>query len=96
MKVNCHVNGTSRDAPKEAIIARLLEKKIVQLFPSLAAGIPANVTTATVSHEISLNDKFCLINMIFSDELTELDLRSEELATQAELDAGLVGHNSPF
>jgi hypothetical protein len=62
----------------------------------LAADIPANATTATVPQKISINDKFHLIDVIFSDELTELALRSEELATQAELDAGLVGHNSPF
>ncbi len=27
VKVNCQINGTSRDAPKEVIVARILEKK---------------------------------------------------------------------
>ncbi len=66
------------------------------MFPSLAADVPTNATTVTVPHKISLNDKFHVINVFFSDELTELALRSEESATRAELDAGLVGHNSPF
>ncbi len=29
MKVNCHVNCASYDAPKEVIVAHLLEKKTV-------------------------------------------------------------------
>jgi hypothetical protein len=61
----------------------------------LEAVIPADATTAA-PHKISLNDKFCLMNVFFSDELTELALRSEESAMRAELDAELVGHNSPF
>jgi hypothetical protein len=99
VKVNCSVNGASHDAPKEATVAQLLEKNIVQLFPSSEAEIPANATataTATAPNKVSLDDEFCLTNIIFSDELTELALRSEESATCAELDAGLVGHNSPF
>jgi len=75
-------------------VARLLEKKIVQLFPSLGSEIPADATTAT--NKNSLNDKFHLTDVIFSDELSDLALRSEESATCAELDAGLVGHKSPF
>jgi hypothetical protein len=97
VKVNCSVNGASHDAPKEATVAQQLEKNIVQLFPSSEAEIPANATaTATAPNKVSLDDEFCLTNIIFSDELTELALRSEESATCAELDAGLVGHNSPF
>ncbi len=38
-KVNCRVNGVSRDASKEVIIARLVEKKILQLHPSLATSL---------------------------------------------------------
>jgi hypothetical protein len=94
LKGNCHINGASHDAPKEVIVAQLLEKKIVQLFPSLEFEIPADTTTTT--NKISLNDKFHLINIIVSDELSNLSLRSKESATCAELDAGLVGHSSPF
>jgi hypothetical protein len=41
------------------------------------AEIPADAS-ATSPNKISLNDKFHLINTFFSDELTELALRSEE------------------
>jgi len=34
-----------------------------------------------------------LINIIFSEELGEMALHSEDTATCAELDAGVVGHN---
>ncbi len=34
--------------------------------------------------------------MIFSSELGQLALRSEDTVSRAELDAGLVGNNSPF
>ncbi len=37
MKVKCHINCASYDAPKEVIVAHLLEKKLLQLQPSLAA-----------------------------------------------------------
>jgi len=43
-----------------------------------------------------MNDKFRLINVIFSDELSDLAIRSEDTVTRAELDAGLVGHKSKF
>jgi hypothetical protein len=43
-----------------------------------------------------LNDKFRLINVIFSDELSDLAISSEDSSTCAELDAGLVGHKSQF
>jgi hypothetical protein len=43
-----------------------------------------------------MNNKFCLINVIFSSELGELALRSEDNVSHAELDTGLVGNNSPF
>ncbi len=33
VKVNCRVNGVSRDASKEVIVASLLEKRILQLHP---------------------------------------------------------------
>jgi hypothetical protein len=61
----------------------------------LDAEIPEDVT-ATAPNKISLHDKSCLINVIFSNELTELALRSKESATRAELNAGLAGYNSPF
>jgi hypothetical protein len=41
-----------------------------------------------------LNDKFNLINVIFSEELSELAMRSEEATSHADLDAGLVGYKS--
>jgi hypothetical protein len=43
-----------------------------------------------------INDTFCLLNVIFSSELGELVLRSEDIVSCAELDAGWVGYNSPF
>jgi hypothetical protein len=53
-----HVHGATHDAPKEAIVAQLLEKKILQLFPSLEANIPADATIATTLHNISLMTNF--------------------------------------
>ncbi len=37
VKVNCRVNGSSQAASKEAIVACLLEKNIMKLYPGLAA-----------------------------------------------------------
>jgi hypothetical protein len=65
--------------------------------------IPANATTATIPHKISLNDKFCLINVILSDELTELALRSEGFTGSFPCDgtdgmsfADLINHFHPL
>jgi hypothetical protein len=46
--------------------------------------------------KFTINDKFHLINVIFSEELSDLAIRSEDTCTLAELDAGLVGHKSQF
>jgi hypothetical protein len=56
VKVNCRINGASRDAPKEVIVARLLEKKMLQLHPSLAATQEQN-EAVSVSNKITINDK---------------------------------------
>jgi len=45
---------------------------------------------------VTIHDKFCLINIIFSEELGEMALHSEDTATRTELDAGVIGHNSQF
>jgi hypothetical protein len=45
---------------------------------------------------VTIHDKFRLINIIFSEELGEMALHSEDTATRAELDAGVIGHNSQF
>jgi hypothetical protein len=95
IKVNFRVNGASRDAPKEVIVARLLKKKILELYPSLGAT-QQQVEDERAANKITGNGKFHLINVIFSGELAEIALSSEEAATRAELDAGLVGHKSPF
>jgi hypothetical protein len=58
VKVNCRVHGATHDVPKEAIVAQLLEKKILQVFPSLEANIPADATIATTLHNISLMTNF--------------------------------------
>jgi hypothetical protein len=92
IKVNCRINGVSRDASKEVIVARLLEKRILQLHPSSATLFPEEVTPS----KFTINDKFRLINVIFSEELSDLAIRSEDTCTRAELDAGLVGHKSQF
>jgi hypothetical protein len=42
------------------------------------------------------NGKFCLIHVIFSDELSNEVMRSEESATHDDLHAGLVGYKSYF
>jgi hypothetical protein len=59
------VNGASRDASKELIIACLLEKKIFQQY---APGdrTPSS-TSETLPHpaKFGLNDKFHLINVFF-------------------------------
>ncbi len=95
MKVNSRINGASCDALKEVIVTHLLEKKLLQLHPSLAATQEQS-ETVSVSNKITINDKFRFINVIFSSELGELALRSEATVSHAKLDAGLVGNNSPF
>jgi hypothetical protein len=82
--VNCQVNGVSHDASKEVIIARLAEKKILQLHPSLATSLP-NMQEGEAARKSMLNDKVRLINVIFSDELSDLAISSEDSSTCAEL-----------
>ncbi len=96
IKVNCRVNGSSRDASKELIKARSLEKKIFQQYAPGDRIPSSNSETLPRPAKFGLNDKFCLINVIFSDELCDCALTSEQSATQAELDTGKVGHRSPF
>jgi len=60
----------------------------------LAAEIPE--IDGNASDKFLLNDKFRLINVVFSDELSNEAIRSEESATCAELDAGVVGYRSLF
>jgi hypothetical protein len=67
----------------------------LELYPSLAAT-QQQVEDERATNKITANDEFRLINVIFSGELAEIALSSEEAATRAELDAGLVGHKSPF
>ncbi len=43
-----------------------------------------------------ISDKFWLINVTLSEELHVKAMMSEEAATWADLDAGLVGRKSPF
>ena len=68
---------------------------MLQLHPSLAATQQQS-ETVSVSNKIMIYEKFCLINVIFSSELGELALKSEDTVSCVELDAGLVGNNSPF
>lgn len=95
VKVKCRVNGSSRDAPKELIVSCLLEKRIFAfaMYPTLAAEAGNDESHAS---RISIHDKFRLINVIFSDELHRKAVTSEDAASHAELDAGLVGHHSSF
>jgi hypothetical protein len=87
------VNGSSRDASKETIVARLLEKIVMKRYPALAIDAEQDEESIT---RIGINDKFWLINVFFSEELHELATKSEEAATRAELDADLVGHKLHF
>ncbi len=48
------------------------------------------------ANKFTINDKFHLINVILSEELSDLAIRSEDTCTRAELDAGLVGHKLQF
>jgi hypothetical protein len=91
VKVNCRINSASHDAPKDVMVAWLLEKKMLALCPSLEV---AQEVIATASR-VTIHDKFCLINIIFSDELGDMAMHSEESATHPELDAGVVGPKSP-
>ena len=89
------MNGASRDASKELIKARSLEKKIFQQY---APGDRTFSTSETLPRpaKFGLNDKFHLIYVIFSDDLCDCALTSEQSANHAELDTGLAGHRSPF
>jgi hypothetical protein len=71
-----------------------LEKKVLQLYPSLAAEILAN--GCNTPNKFLLDGKFFLINGAFSDELSDEALRGEQCATCTKLDAGLVGFKSLF
>ncbi len=71
VKVNFRVNGASRDAPKEVIVARLLKKKNLELYPSLAAT-QQQVEDERATNKITANDKFRLINVIFQESLPKL------------------------
>jgi hypothetical protein len=94
VKVNCQVNSVSLDASKEVIVACFLEKIILQLHPLLATSLPVEEVVTT--SKFTLNDKFYLINVIFSEELLDLAIRSEDTSTHAELDSGLVSHKLQF
>jgi hypothetical protein len=72
MKVNYSVNVSSWDASKETIVACLLEKYIMKLYPALA--IDADEEDAIT--QISINDKFWLFSLIFSEELHEKAMMS--------------------
>jgi hypothetical protein len=69
-------------------------EKNLTAVPSLAAEIPAD--DCNTPDKFLVNDKFHLINVFFSDELSDDNLRREQCATRAELDAGLVGSKSLF
>jgi hypothetical protein len=80
--------GRLKMHPRKEIAAPVLEEKILQLYPSLATEIPTD--DCNTPDKFLLNDKFCLINVAFSDELSDEALGSQKCATHAELDAGLV------
>ena len=86
--------GGSRDASKEEIIANILEKKLAQNTPGLQKPDDGNKTTGT--SKVTIHDKFRLINVIFSDALCQMALQSGNVATRAELDAGLVNSKAAF
>jgi hypothetical protein len=45
--------------------------------------------------QIGISDKFWLIHVIFFEELHDKVMMSEEAASRADLEVGLVGHKSP-
>jgi hypothetical protein len=73
-----------------------LERKIFQQYPSGDRAPPSTSETIACFAKFGLNHKFYLINLIFSDNLCDSAHKSEQAATHAELDAGLLGHRSPF
>jgi hypothetical protein len=87
------VNGSCHDVPKELIVSHLLVKRIFAMSPTLAAK--AGNEESRMSR-IGINDKFHLINVVFSEVLHRKAMTSEEAASHAELDTGLVGHPSSF
>jgi hypothetical protein len=86
LKVNVRVNGASHDLSKELIVSR------IAFCPSLSAVADEIV----IPSRVTIHDKCHLINIIFSDELGEMALHSEESASCAEGDSGLVENNSQF
>ena len=75
------------------MVSRLLEEWNFAMYPAIAVGAAEEEPQAS---RIGINDKFRLINVIFSEELHRTAMTSEEGPSRAELDAGLVGHNSSF
>jgi len=51
------INDAAHDAPKEVMVARLLDKEIDQFSPSFEAEILVDVTT---TNKISLNNKYLM------------------------------------
>ncbi len=79
--------------PKELIVSRLLEEWNFAMYPVIAVGAAEEEPQAS---RIGINDKFCLIYVIFSEELHRMAMTIEEGLSCAELDAGLIGNNSFF
>ena len=76
----------SHDTSKEVIIAHFLKKKYLQPHPAFATSL--NTEGIRTVQKITMNDKFHLINVIFSDDLSDLAVVSKDSSTRAELDAG--------
>ncbi len=70
--MNCQVNGVSHDASKEVNVAHFLEKRILQLYPSLATSLP--VEEVLTASKLTMNDKFHLINVCFQSSCLTMPL----------------------
>jgi hypothetical protein len=77
-------------------VGRIVEKRLLMPLVSNGGADLADASTVPHASRVTISDKFRLINVIFSDELSDAALSSEDSSTRADLDAGLIGYKSPF
>jgi hypothetical protein len=102
----CPPGQGSKDLSKEGIVCHIMEKEFISQLvtgqasvPGTASGAdsaPAEVVTLASPSIVTINNNFCLVNVMFCKEVMEISSQCGSTATQSELDTNMVGTNSPF
>jgi hypothetical protein len=92
MKISYRPPGqASKDLSKEGIVQQILEKQLMNdlatagVDESTAATLPATEVPSVVT----IHDNFCLVNVMFCTEITEISNWCRSAATRNELDANI-------